>query len=237
MPQKTFTDDEILQLKSASAKTHSGEIVVIDLDDPINATIVVAPFTRAEYADHYDAKMRDAQTAYHGALLSQLLYPGFAEIEALRQDWPVIPGTVADELLEEAGATLEIPIVRRLDPAELPTGLDKVTATKLTEEHKNGRLWSVEMPGQGLSCVMLAPLADVWLAAHSANSDARAAGKGGIVAATESYVLGTVVWSREPLTSTGGTGILDRRPALYWELWAAYRRTGGYGTAVRRKRL
>lgn len=234
MSIKSFTDAEIQQLKVASAKTHDGRVLQIDLDDPINETVVVAKFNRAEYAAHYDAKSQDAQTAYHGALLGQLLYPGFAEIEALRQEWPVIPEGVCDDLIDEAGFTIEVPMVRRLDLAALPMGLDRGVADKLVEEHKGGRLWSVELVGQGLACVMRAPLADVWLAAQTANLDARAAGKG-IIAATEGYVLGAVVWSREPLV--GGSGLLDRRPALYWELWAAYKRTGGHGAARRRKSL
>jgi len=236
MTLKTFTTDEIQKLKAASAKTHNGRVIQIDLGDPINETIVVAPFSREEYATHYDKKTRDIPTAAHGALLEQAIYPDRPTIETLRQQWAVIPGAVTDQLVQEAGFTLETAVVRQLADDDLPAGLDSATAAKLRETHK-GRLWSVELAGHKLSLVMLAPLSDVYLAAQSAYGDAARASNG-IVATIDSYVLGTVVWSRVPLTTSGGaTGLLDLEPALIWDLWQAYKRTGGDGAAVRRKSL
>ncbi len=239
MAHKTFTDDEIQKFKAAGAvKPHpmlpgvtvgDGRALQIDLEDPIFETVVVAPWTRATYADHYDRKAHDLQTSFHGALMSQLLYPGYAEIEALRQEWPVLPSDVADQLLEEAGFTADGIRVRRLDLADLPAGLDKAAAAQLMTSKPGARLWAVEVGP--LSCVMSAPLADIWLAARSADGDARVARKG-IIAATEGYVLGAVVWSREPVAV-----LLDQKPAIYWDLWVSYKRMGGDGAAVRRKSL
>jgi len=236
MANKTFTDEEIQKFKVASAKAHDGRVIQVDFDEPISATLLLAPFTRAEYAGYVDRRARDPQTAHHGALLSQLLYPGFAEVEALRQEWPVIPEDAAAQMVFEAGFSLEAPAVRRLDVEALPAGLDATRAKQLADENKGRRLFSVEVATKGLSCVMVAPLADTWLAARTAEGDAR--GRcAGIVASTESYILGAVAWSREELTSGSGTGLLDRMPALHHDLWAAYKRTGGDGTAVRRKSL
>lgn len=232
MPQKTFTPEEIQGLKATSAKSHDGRFIAVDLDPPIDATVAVASLNRAEYATFYDRSARDAQTAYHGTLLDQLLYPGFAEIEALRQEWPAMPEDVIDQLLEEAGASAEERRIRLLDLGALPIGLEAAGAAKLVEEAKGRKLWCVEQPGQGLSCVMRAPLADVWLAAKTAHGDALRAKKG-IIDAIDPYVLGAVAWSSGPLT--GGTGLLDRKPVLIWALWEAFKRTGGHGVAVRRK--
>ncbi len=81
---------------------------------------------------------------------------------------------------------------------------------------------------------MRAPVSDTWLAAKAADGDARARCEG-IIDATEPYVLGAVIWQNTPLI--GGSGILDRKPALYWDLLAAYWQMGGYGATVRRKSL
>lgn len=230
----TFTDEQIQGFKVKSAKEHDGRVLQIDIGEPVNATLVVAPFNRAEWAAFVDRRKRDAQTAFHGAVIQQLLHPSLQELEAMRRDWATLAEKVVSELNLEAGWTPEDPVFRPLDVAAPPAGLSPEKAAEIVAANKGARLWSLELPAHDLALVMKTPISDTWLGARTHERDAEEKCSG-IIAATEPYVFGSVIWQNQALI--GGTGILDRKPALYWELLACYRVMGGYGAAVRRKSL
>jgi hypothetical protein len=229
-----FTEEEFRAIEADSAKRFDGRTMMIELPD-FDAQIVVAPHSRASYALHVDAETRDLQTAYHAAALARLLWPTFGEFETLRQGCAMLCRHISTELDLEAGMEPTPRIVRPLDPASPPDGLSGAEAKRLMTESKV-KLWSVEKPGVGLSCVMATPVTNTWLAAKTMYDDALRKNEG-IIAGMEPYIVGSVVWSRVPLVSEDGRGLLDLKPGLFWTLHLAYERMGGAGATVRRKSL
>jgi hypothetical protein len=232
-----FTEEEARAIEVDSAQRFDGRTMLVEVPD-FDIRVVVAPYDRKGYSTYSDNYNKSPQTAYHSALLERLLYPDFATVESMRQRCAMLPENVATELEEEAGFTGLSAIIAPLDLKRLPQGLDAGTAARLASEAGALKLWSVENPAHGLSCVLRAPTADNWIAARTLHDDARKRSEG-VIDSLDPYILGARVWSSEPLVGDGigSKGLLDLKPALWWNLKRAFLRMGGDGAAVRRKSL
>ncbi len=232
-----FTEEEIVAIEKDAAKRFDGRSLLVELPE-FDLCVVVAPFDREAYAEYQDDISKDPQTAYRGALLKRLLFPDLVTVEAHRQKCAMLPEHVAKRLSGEAGADSENAAKEPLDIQRLPDGLDRATAERLVKDANGARLWAVQDAMLGLSCVMQAPIADTWIAAKALYGDALSRSKG-LISSVESYVMGTVVWSKVPLLASDGSksGLLDAKPALFWDLWGTFKRMGGDGTVVRTKSL
>lgn len=229
-----FTEEEMRSIEADGAKRFDGRTMLVELPE-FDISVVVAPFDRPGYAEHADNEERDQQTAYAAAVMSRLLWPDFATVERYRQSCAMFSQHVSLELDQEAGLGTTLASVRPLDATKPPAGLNSADASRMLTEAK-AKLWALEDLSQDLSCVMACPPTNVWIAARTLFDDAKRK-RSGIIASMEPWLLGAVVWAREPLTVEGGRGLLDRKPGLFWALRRAYLRMGGDGATVRRKSL
>lgn len=227
---KDFSTEEQAAIKSdAAARFGSADrYKIVDLEEPIDASVVVAPFDLKSWSAHVDACAHDLTTAHAQALASRLLWPSQAELLDLRADWPTVPKHVAIRLHELAGQIPGVaPLCRRLSASTRPLSLSVAAMEQLVAAHPGARLFAVEQAGNGLSIVMKAPLPDTFLAAEAAEKDAHREGKG-MVAAQLAWTKETIVWSSTPIDA-----FLDQKPAIIGDIWAGYRLMGGEGTATR----
>lgn len=230
MSQHDFTPEEQAAIKADAAQRFGSaeRYKIVDLADPIDATVVVAPFDLKSWAIHVDACSHDLGTAHAQALAARLLYPSQAEILDLRALWPTVPKHVCIRLHELAGQVPGVsPLCRLLTASTRPLALSQAAMDQLVAAHPGARLFAVEMPANGLCVVMSQPLPDVFLAAEAAEKDAQREGKGSVMAQL-SWVRETIVWSATPIEA-----FLDQKPAAIADLWAGYRLMGGEGTATR----
>lgn len=233
--RKEFTDEERAAIKAKSAKDFQGRALAIELGEPINTTVVVAPFDRPAYAAHMVAMAADRQTGLSAALMDRLLWPGLVELDALNRKWPALAGKVARALEEEARQHSPDGTIAPLDAARPPAGLSASEAAVLVASAGAQSLLVVTEPDPAdMCCVMQAPDPGTWIAACAAYDDAVRAGRD-TIAATEPYVFAAVKWSAQPLR--GGDGVLDRWPAVYFALWTAFKQSGGSAARARTFRL
>ncbi len=233
--RKEFSEEERAAIKARAAKDFQGRAMAVELSEPINTTIVVAPFDRPAYAAHMVAKAKDRQTGMSAALMNRLIWPDLVALDALNRRWPALAGKVARALEEEARQHAPDGTVAPFDPARPPEGMGAdVAAGLVTAAGQQALLVVAEPDPADMCCIMQAPDAGSWIAACAAYDDAVRAGRDSI-AATEPYVFAAVRWERQPLR--GGDGVLDRWPAVYFALWDAFKKAGGDGARARTFRL
>lgn len=230
---KTPTPEQVLTIKADAAKRFgSDRALLVELDAPIDAAVVVAPFNLVTWNDYVDAQARDIDTSHVGAIVDRLLWPSLDVFTALREAWPAAPRIIAQKMHVAAGETLVKAVVTRLlSTSTPPLGLTAEKAAALIANAGTAALWAVQLPGVASSCVMQTPLADVYLAAKAADRAAKDRGIGRITAML-AYVLETVVWSSEPIDQ-----VLNRLPALSSDLRLAFGEMGGEGATTRSKSL
>ncbi len=233
--RKEFSAEEVATIKADAAKRFQGRTLGVELSEPIHTTIVVAPFDRAAYAAHTVAMATDKQTGMSAALFDRRLWPSLFELDPLNRRWPAIAGKVARALEEEARQYSPDGKVVPFNAAAPPAGMDATAAAALVAGAAGQPLLVVSEPDPAdMCCVMQTPDAGSWIAACAAYDDAIRAGKDKI-GATEPYVFAAVKWSAQPLK--GGNGALDKWPALYFALWAAFKASGGSEARARTFRL
>ncbi len=243
-----WTDEEKARAKMLAAeKLGSDRMMVIAIDDPVEASVLACCHDRASFATYWDGTIGGAQNAHRGAMVARVLAPDLGALEKLRQKWATFPQSISLALAAEAGVGVPVTVEpldlaawdaadkaaaqARDNPAPAyPLGLDRATAEGLIKAAAGRQLWTVDSGDSGLRAVLETPLADLWLAFDRAH-DIAVAKRKGVVATLDAYVLPAVKWSSEPLD--GGAGILDRKPGLVLALEAAYRRAGGEGARVR----
>lgn len=227
-----FSDEEKAKIKADAAERFKSGALVTYVADPVDVTLALAPFDRVAYSTYSDKEDADKQSAYSWALMERLLFPDFVGLAPLNAKWPALAKEAAVALEREAGSFIGS-TCEPLDLAKLPAGLSLADAQRIQREAK-GTIWHVALADGSASFVLAMPEAHMWIAARTAMDDATKKVKGRIDA-IDPYVKDSIVWSSAPLT--GGAGILDTRPALIWPLWAAYKKAGGEGAAVRTFRL
>ncbi len=157
--RKEFTAEETAAIKAKAAKDFQGRAMAVELSEPINATVVVAPFDRAAYAAHMVAMAADRQTGLSAALMDRLLWPGLVELDALNRRWPALAGKVARALEEEARQHSPDGTVAPLDPARPPAGLSASEAAALVASAGAQSLLVVTEPDPAdMCCVIQSPM-------------------------------------------------------------------------------
>ena len=244
----TWTDEEKARAKALAAeKLGSDRMLVINIDDPIEFSVLACCHDRASFATYWDGTITAVQNAHRGAMTSRVLAPDLGALEKKRQKWATFAQTISLALAAEAGVGERAEIVL-LDLADwtaaekaaalakdnpapaYPLGIDRAKAEELVKAAAGRALWTVDSGDSGLRAVIETPISDVWLAFDRAH-DVAVAKRKGVIATLDAYVLPAVKWSSEPLD--GGAGLLDRKPGLVLALEAAYRKAGGDGARVR----
>lgn len=253
MPIKTFSDDEKAAIKAEASTRFGGRdaAMVCNLGDPINETVVVAPFDRAAYQAYWHASLKDKQSAYATAWVGRRLWPSLGDLAAIQQAWAAAPEKVAERLdaqslgpgglttadvwapptVEQEQAVMARASADAKDPdwsGLLPRGLTLAVARETAEKHRGRRLWLVQNGDYAI--LLRTPDPGMWIAANATWDGAMKRGVGAIDAA-DPFVIDAVAWSSEPLT--GGSAMLDRHPQRWFDLWATYKLAGGEGAAAR----
>lgn len=230
MAIREFTAEERAAAKAKAVADFQGECLEVHLTDPINESLILAPFDRKSYSSYSDAEDADPQSAYSEALMGRLIFPDLVPLNDMCQRWPALAEDAAAALRKEAGTLDPMAACELLNVAALPAGLTLADAQRIIGEAKGRNLWAFTMKDQSFAVVIATPDPYTWIAARAAHDDAARKGKGRLDA-VDPYVQAACVWSSAPLT--GGNGILDRRPALAWLLWNSYKRAGGEGAKAR----
>lgn len=226
----TWTDEEKARAKALAAeKLGSDRMMVINIDDPIEFSVIACCHDRASFATYWDGTITAVQNAHRGAMTARVLAPDLGVMEKQRQKWATFAQTISLALAAEAGVG-ERATIEPLDFNALPLGIDRAKAEELVKAAGTRALWTVDSGDSGLRAVIETPISDVWLAFDRAH-DVAVAKRKGVIATLDAYVLPAVKWSSEPLD--GGAGLLDRKPGLVLALEAAYRKAGGDGARVR----
>lgn len=251
MPIKTFSEEEKAAIKAEASTRFQGRAMVIHLDDPISETVVMAPFDRAYHQTFWHATLKDKQSAYASAWVERRLWPGLGEMAAIQQAWAAAPEKVAERLDAQAlgagGRAIErvwtapteaeeAAVMARAAAADappdwtgiLPRGLSLEAARDVVAKAGRVRLWLVS--NAAWAVVLRTPDPQQWIAASAAFDAALRKGKGAIDA-VDPFLLDVVAWASEPLT--GGGGLLDRHPDIWFSLWGTYKIAGGEGAAAR----
>lgn len=227
------SDQEIAEAKALALKSFGSDAVErVEIDDPVERAVLMAPFDEKGWAEYTDALHRDLLTAHAQVFAQRVLWPSLTEAHALRMAYPAVPSLVTRRLAAAAGETPERALVRKLATDRLPMGLTAEEAEALKAQHAGAVLWAVDLPSQELACVMRQPLPDVYLAAAMADRDARAKGEK-VIEAMGPFLGEAVVWPAPAAVKA----MLARRPALIGDLRSAFLRMGGEGAQVRSKRL
>lgn len=244
----TWTDEEKARAKALAAeKLGSDRMLVINIGDPIDFSVLACCHDRASFATYWDGTIAAQQNAHRGAMTGRVVAPDLGVLEKKRQTWAAFAQTISIMLAAEAGvgspATIEPLDLAAWDTAEkaaavakdgaapvYPLGLERAKAEELIKAAAGRALWTVDSGDSGLRAVLETPISDVWLAFDRAH-DVAVSKRKGVIATLDAYVLPAVKWSSEPLD--GGAGLLDRKPGLVLALEAAYRKAGGDGARVR----
>jgi hypothetical protein len=239
------TPEEIAQAKADALKRFGrDELLGVELGAPIDFFVFLAPLNLARFSAIVDAQAEDMITSYGPAVLDALVWPAPIDWLEVARRRPAAARKACLELLKRAGREDEGAKVKQL--AELVAGMlpppmvapgsaypegERLVAPGLTEakarallraedEREEPReLWAVWAPG--LSCVMIAPGADVYLASQAAVERAKAK-RSGITEARISFAKESIVWSDRAIDV-----VLDDRPSISSDLWTAWSTMGG----------
>jgi hypothetical protein len=243
---KLPTPEEIAKAKAdAFARFGRDEALLVSLSAPIDFALFVAPLNLKRYCALVDAQSRDMSTSFGAAALDALLWPdqdAWLEVAKLR---PAAPRKVVVRMLARAGKDDASATVKQLADlvAAFVPGKDDAALAVLAPNKVRGiipglsadkarellaaeaaraeprELWAID--GPGLSCVMAAPDADVFLASNVAIERANMKDEG-ITEARLGFTRDAIIWSERPLDV-----VLDDKPAITSDLTKAWLTMGG----------
>jgi len=113
-----LTEAEIAAIKDDAAKRFSvGRVHEIILDEPADVRAIFACHDRASYAAFADEEARDRGTAVANLLTSRRLYPDAMTLGKLMNEWPALPGKMANDMEAAAGGVAEDAVrIRPIEP-------------------------------------------------------------------------------------------------------------------------
>lgn len=246
---KLPSEEEIARAKAEAAK-RGARAVLVTYDDPdVDAAVIVATMTAAQFATFLDTSARSPSDAHAAALVDHGLWPSPDEIDAIRRTIPAFPGLVAKDLAELAGNFAGDPELTKLSASTPQAKLDRgrlpkeALAQLLAKYPEPGALTlaffpplDVLTPGSGFSCVLKRPSPAVYEA--NIRSHARAKGEAsGIWQVCATMARDVIAWTSE-------TGF--EPPDLIFERWPyvvsedlanLFAKVGGAGAKGKRREL
>lgn len=223
---KTPTPAEVAIIKADAAKRFgSDRALLVELDAPIDAAVVMAPFGFQSFVDYVDAEARDTDSAEAAVVVERLLWPSLDEAMALREKWPASASKIVKDLRKAAGDVPGVASAVPLTAATAPKSLGAKGAQDLIEANPKVSLWAVTHVG--IELVMKAPLPDVYAAAKAASISAARA-KEGLIPSWWRYAKDHILWSAEPIDR-----LCEARPATIPDLVHPFFAMGGSAATTR----
>ena len=221
-----LTPEQITTAKDECLKKFGHtRIVKIDIDYPIDVTVLMAAFGLSEAAEYVDARAKSRRSAAAGLIATRALLPSPKELQEIRDGrrLPAIDAQIEVAYRRVMGFVSRAPSVSRLTSLTAPPSMPADVLAQLVAKNPADNLWSAVNEENDFEVAFLAPVSETWAAATAADERASQSGRGRLTAILD-YAKDHVLWSPKPIAE-----FIDEKPGRAEELKQAFLESGGAG--------